>query len=577
MSIVTGEWKCRGIYTDEHQLDVRSFHTEPYPQEEIQRRRRRRNVKMTSPLSSSGSNSNGSGIHSLCEALEILQFQNDKEGFHPYRSPYLQCHRQNTIIQQHAANASANVISYSIAKVEPSQAPTTALESLVLVIPFASDWFQSDFHGAILTFIEKMVQSPWLAKTIMVLSPDVPFVPLTRVVSEFFQDITSMSLPMTYGNTLIRQLVVLEVVEVSNPQYPKRDEYVILSHGTRGIVPNLDLVSAARYSLLQNMGRQVSIAMHPFSLQWWEDWVRKRKTWSSFLDPSWKDWAIDLGHLVAFMAAFWSSPSPPHAPALDHGIDSITIQARLRPNRDRRRVHPSIILTVASMEHLVRGLNSLSERLHHNVNQYLLPSSSTFVSHGEYILPCVLVMLPLAMRVIQLLVVQDMNVNVLNLEKGLYAIFSFAGIAISMLYCKEKMYSQDEMNVIALLLCFVAILLYRYGTTRVVPRENLTNKNIHDEKQSIQLVACMLALYTHVPLALSHVSLFLISALVWVPLLSFVDYGRIAFMSRLPGCLMFLWTLMLVPGIGTNVIPWSRYACVVLAPLNFLVLLLSWM
>jgi hypothetical protein len=311
VSIVTGELKCRGIYTDEHQLDVRSFHTEPYSQEEVQRttRKRGRNAKMTSPLSSSGSNSNGSGsvgIHSLCEALEILRSPNDKDGFHPYRSPYLQCHRQNTKIQQHAANASANVIPYSIAKVEPSQAPMTALESLVLVIPFASNWFQSDFHGTILKFIQQMVQSPWLAKNIMVLSPDVPFVPLTRVVSEFFQDVTSMSLPMTYGNTLIRQLVVLEVVEDFNLQYPKRDEYVILSHGTGGIVPNLDLVSAARFSLLQNMGRQVSITMHPFSLQWWEDWVRKRKTsWLSVLHPSWKDWAIDLGHLVAFMAAFW--------------------------------------------------------------------------------------------------------------------------------------------------------------------------------------------------------------------------------------------------------------------------------
>jgi len=561
LSIVTGESKCRGIYTDEHQLDVKSFYTDPYPYNEI----RRNGVVHVG----------GHGHGSLCDVLETLPSQYDVRkknragvmvvnsmpsesgsSFNPYLSPYIKCHRQ----------AKTNV-KYSIVKVEPSQAPMMATESLILVVPFTSNWFQSVFHSSILTFLERMVMSPWLAKNIMVISPDTNSTSLNETISEFFKDVERMALPMTLTDAIIRQLVVLEVD--TSTEY-KRDEYVILSQGSRGIVPNLDLISAVRLSLQQNLGRQVPIVMHPYlnAVKWWEEWVRKNVA----LDQRWKVWAIDLGHMVAFMAAFWS-PSP-HTPALDQGIDSITIQARLRPNRDRRKVHSSIVATVACVEHLFRGLNSLSERLHHNVNQYLLPSSDKFVSHGEYILPCILIMLPLVMRVIKLLL---HDLNGFDFEKGLCVVLCCAFLSISMLYCKEKMYTRDQMNFISIFVSSVAILFYMLVATMGVEKSQRTAKKVN-EKQSIQLISCMLALYAHVPLALSHVSLFMISALIWVPVLSFVDYGKSTIMSRIPGGLMMLlWTLSLVPRFGINFLFWSRYACVIVSPLHFLVLMLSWM
>jgi hypothetical protein len=104
---------------------------------------------------------------------------------------------------------------------------------------------------------------------------------------------------------------------------------------------------------------------------------------------------------IAHIDLFRTSP---HAAALGRGIDSVTIQAQLRPNRDNRFAHKAAVDAVASIEHLFRGLNSLSERLHHNVDQYLLPSSGKFVSLGEYLLPAILLMLPLVLRVIKLLV-----------------------------------------------------------------------------------------------------------------------------------------------------------------------------
>lgn len=331
MSILTGESKCRGMYTDEHQLDVRTFHTDPYSQQqqendEMKRRRHLQSVsiqRQSSSGSGSGSGSTRSSTRSsLCDALTILSLQDnlDKAGFHPFQSPYIQCH----IVQQspttnNDTNTKNNTnVTYSIVKIEPSQSPMKALESLVLVVPFAQDWFQSDFHTSVLIFLERMVTSPWLAKNILLLSPNAQSMTLQETVSGYFEHVTCMSLPMTFTDTLIRQLVVLDM-EIDNESNHhkhnnynynynrRRDEYVLLTHGSRGIVPNLDLVSAARFSLQQNLGRQVSIVMHPFDLKWWEEWVRKNlsSSWLWWLDQEWRDWAVDLGHMVAFMAAFW--------------------------------------------------------------------------------------------------------------------------------------------------------------------------------------------------------------------------------------------------------------------------------
>ena len=37
VSVITGELKCRGMYVDEHQLDIPSLQTEPYELDQIRR------------------------------------------------------------------------------------------------------------------------------------------------------------------------------------------------------------------------------------------------------------------------------------------------------------------------------------------------------------------------------------------------------------------------------------------------------------------------------------------------------------------------------------------------------------
>ena len=91
--------------------------------------------------------------------------------------------------------------------------------------------------------------------------------------------------------------------------------------------------------------------------------------------------------------------SGPHAKALDIGIDSFTIHARLSQEPlTSWTIYPKVALLMQSTEHMLHSINSLNERLHHSLNQYFLPSTSSFVSNSEYIIPNILILLPLVVR-----------------------------------------------------------------------------------------------------------------------------------------------------------------------------------
>ena len=302
ISIITGELKCRGVYTDEHQLDIRGYETDPYPQPI---RRNSKDVLIEGVMVATDHSN-------ACNVLETLKSQyvpvhvekknrvkdnNDLQAdnaFNPFLTPYITCHSQN----QHE---------YSIVRIQSSLAPTTPVEALVLVIPYAANWFESDLHSIILAFMERMSKSPWLAKTILIVSPNSNSTSLESTVEKFAEESSyassssswsSSSLPHTFRNCMIRQLVVLQVR--ASTDY-KKDQMVILVHGSVGTVPNLDLVSGVTLSIQQMMGRAMKMTMHPFDLGWWEGLVKKHLP----KGKRWQEWGVDLGHMVAFMAAFW--------------------------------------------------------------------------------------------------------------------------------------------------------------------------------------------------------------------------------------------------------------------------------
>ena len=231
----------------------------------------------------------------------------------------------------------------------------------------------------------------------------------------------------------------------------------------------------------------------------------------------------------------------------------------MRPNRNSESVHASVVHTVSSIENLVRGLNSLSERLHHNVNQYIMPSAHTFVSHSEYILPAVLLILPLALRVIKTLLQKEVKVN---FQKC--GIFGASAIAMSYIFCyiqRRSMYTSTMQATFVLLAYLLALGL-----------ASLTKGS-----DGLQVVACMLGLYFHLPIAMTHISLFLLSAIIWVPFLAFVEYDcikstfRIFFFRALLGS--FLFAALLLGLMTTDLMSeaWSSYVFTIAMPMHFLV------
>lgn len=168
------------------------------------------------------------------------------------------------------------------------------------------------------------------------------------------------------------------------------------------------------------------------------------------------------------------------------------------------------------MEHLLRALSNLHERLHHSIAQYTMPSPSKFVSHGEYIYPAVLVSLPMVARAATLalkdlrrfrfghvaLVVGSVCVAVAAI--GVWATFSTAG-------CSEWV------SYVAFLPSYLLVLTAarQGGWTQAKG-----GADANERQESLRFVACLLGVYLHAPLLLANYALGFPSAAFWSPLLA---------------------------------------------------------
>ena len=119
------------------------------------------------------------------------------------------------------------------------------------------------------------------------------------------------------------------------------------------------------------------------------------------VNPTFCCWLVLLKFIsFVFVYILWfpicTRPAP-HAKALLNGIDSLTIQAKIssEDNTIGKSIGERIDTILYGIEHLTRGLNSLQELLHHNVNQYIMVSTTKFVSFDEYLIPNILILLPL--------------------------------------------------------------------------------------------------------------------------------------------------------------------------------------
>lgn len=390
-----------------------------------------------------------------------------------------------------------------IVHIRPKSAAVSPLSEAILVV--LPSWKNDQFHFLILQLIRRLSVLPWLAKTIMLASAG-PTTTLEETVRFFFDDYESSKSSdcwdENFGDTSIAMVRQMIVIDVDNATVAP--ELQILPQGRRGVLPNMDLVWLVRYVYsVSNMVRQgTRIVMHPY-LQRLERNLDQMPSWTH-------RWLQPFLNLIAFESSLVWGPTPPHALALDHGVDSLTIRAILSQPSDECEL-------VQRFEVILRALSNLHERLHHSTSLYLLPSSNEFIKHEEYLVPTLFLLIPLIIRALTLVLVDMSNFQwsfISNAISALLTGFIIGSLGMSWIESLEKSCS----GILFVMCGRVAVLFFAFmPILRLVHYSDVNT----DMRKSLQFIACLIAVYTHVPIAFAHSSLAFPSALFWTPLLAF--------------------------------------------------------
>ena len=547
VSVVTGELKCRGSFIDESALEPGNLRVAPYPTD----RTRLPRLDQAHGKAQGDQAQDGYGNGGLCAAISsasvlrtsFVSTRTRRIGGQETVGGRLELISQGNIVC-HTHNITSptkhgGLSSFDLVKIEPSS-PAVSSEAVVLVVnppPSDGDWSSSDMHLYYLALIGRLadpISTPWLSKTILMVAPriiedlrsangatttdDI----LRQTTEAFLESYLEFGeggnrLPPSLSSKMLRQILVVDTDAESSPlpssslsgiNTPKLR---ILPQGKRGMLPNLDFVFALGKAfdggtILKERG----ISMHQGNEA---EWINSIDKFFHNILPRgqyFRQWLSDLLRMIAFSTELILGPHPPHSVALDRGIDAVTVRLSLSPQHTSA---PAGAELVQKLEQSLRALCNLHERLHHSVTQYLLPSDKKFVSNGEYIYPTVLVMLPLAARAASLVLV-DIEMFSMGPAAVISAIcFGIAGCTWVLILGL----GQGVENNFGLINAFIAgaYMLGLFGINKVLGGCD------EDDRRSIQFVACLFAVYAHVPIALAHASLAIPSALLWTPLLAF--------------------------------------------------------
>lgn len=265
---------------------------------------------------------------------------------------------------------------------------------------------------------------------------------------------------------------------------------------------------------------------------------------------------------------------------------------------DRRRqpssspsIHPHYADLVRCVEHLLRSMSNLHERLHHSVMQYTMPSPSTFVSHGEYVYPAILVSLPMVVRA-AVLALRDLRRFQFARAGAVLACVCAGTSGVALTTALVGGAGNDGSGMLiraAYLASYLLVILVarrRDGETPAASEggKQSTSRLRFDEverRKSLRFVACLSGIYLHAPLLLANYSLGFPSAAFWSPFLATLvlpsSVGAFAAKNRAlasllmgAGCAFLLATsppTLLVPRIFDR---YTAYVLGVYTPLHFL-------
>jgi len=209
------------------------------------------------------------------------------------------------------------------------------------------------------------------------------------------------------------------------------------------------------------------------------------------------------------------------------------------------------------LEGILRALSNLHERLHHSITLYLMPSPTKFVSHSEYLVPNILLLLPMMVTAVRLICFE-------------MEVFDFSTLAVIPFVVASAFVMQVVSNFWGCLTMHVVLFVIYASIPKILRlfRTKLTSQQ--GRIQSFQVIVCLAGIYVHTPLLLQHVSLALPSSLLCSILISMPRSTSNSKISAMFWGLVLLATwppMLLVP---TVVGRYTTFVNVALTPLHFL-------
>ncbi|MGK3750725.1 MAG: glycosylphosphatidylinositol transamidase [Bacillariaceae sp.] len=661
VSVLTGELKCRGWFLDEHSIETRFM--EGQSPNEIPS-----HLKNLGEAVLPNGNDTGSANSDPLSLCDFFAGGGDLD----YNPNNLICHSHGDhfdIVMIKPLSNALDATEEAVVLVVPSPEEMYLLPVSSddeednddgTTINEKKDWGTSRLHQALIQSIKHLadpIGTPWLAKCVLIVTPTINKTSnnsdtanmrsLDETVSSFLDAYLGQQeiprdyqinrqqhpkqqmvpqLPPRLSGAILRNLLVLQVFdnESSTTENTKKTNYnrstdlAILPQGQRGVLPNADLVFLVGRLMertnFMKTAHDKTFLTHPYTQQSKDAtiWINQ-KVDGLGLDKKMatkvKLWANGIVDTLLFARTLAVGPVPPHAAALDRGIDSLTIRVTFTGTSTFRR--DPVVEFVQYTEYLVRSLSNLHERLHHSFTLYLLPTPKKFVSHIEYLLPNILLLLPLAVRAFGLL---------FPAMKGGLDLMAMGGVGLAMILVAIAMVlptiispilsslssgtdnnSLQTTNAMLLVLYVVVAIfwirqiLWRRCDQQSISGDESDNKEEGAEEddtdddiaaksiQTLQFLSCVLAAYIFVPVAFAHASLAYLPSLLWTPLLAFWDYSS---MKKSTGntfvnyaaipilCLLVLVTappFFLVPHIFSSYTAFVQFAY---APLHMLFFLL---
>lgn len=473
VSVMTGELKCRGAFVDERGLLNNYFSPSSYDLSEYE------NILSSSP-------------------------RNHSEDFCRYISGLLHI----------GGNSPCHSIGEHLGVLQIRPSPVSALvtqpdEAVAIIV---SSTLSS--QPSILALIDKLASdAPWLAKSVFIVSGP-PDKNLTKLSHDFFVAMySSTSTPPELLSTIIRQVIVVDVLEHDSR---KPLEISIVPQGRRGTTPNLDLAFLAvdvfydKAKKINMYPSTASSSIISYSCQKMKDIIEQHSFGGKNGLAS--VYINEMCNMLLFMQelAVESDSSKPHTIFLEHGVDSLTIEAF-----DDQLLAPSL-------EQMIRSMSNLDEVLHHSVSQYWMPSMKKFVSNAEYIFPPIIMLIPLVIRIFSMIFYANDRVFILASMKILLSC-----IVANVILNGFKQILKQSYVVILYFLIYAITICHSTSIMRKfeVPRQK-------ELIESIEFIACSIVVLIHVPLVLSNTVLALPPIMLWSPLFSSIKVRQQASIFR---------------------------------------------